>query len=53
LADRLTDELKLRVWVAEDPLTCVARGAAMIFENFDMSSRHLVGLERGSTRHNV
>ena len=31
LAERLTDELKLRVWVAEDPLTCVARGAAMIF----------------------
>jgi rod shape-determining protein MreB and related proteins len=28
LAERLTDELKLRVWVAEDPLTCVARGAA-------------------------
>ena len=24
LADRLTDELKLRVWVAEDPLTCVS-----------------------------
>ena len=53
LAERLTDELKLRVWVAEDPLTCVARGAAMVFENFDASSRHLVGLERGSTRHTL
>jgi rod shape-determining protein MreB len=53
LADRLTDELRLRVWVAEDPLTCVARGAGMVFENFDVLSRYLVGLERGSTRHSV
>ena len=51
LADRLSDELKLRVWVAEDPLSCVARGAGMIFEDFDSLSRYLVGLERGSTRH--
>jgi rod shape-determining protein MreB len=51
LADRLTDELKLRVWVAEDPLTCVARGAAMVFEELDTLGRYLVGLERGSTRH--
>jgi rod shape-determining protein MreB len=53
LADRLADELKLRVWVAEDPLTCVARGAAMIYEEFDTLGRYLVGLERGSTRHVV
>jgi rod shape-determining protein MreB and related proteins len=53
LSERLTDELRLRVWVAEDPLTCVARGAGMVFENFDTLSRYLVGLERGSTRHRV
>jgi rod shape-determining protein MreB len=53
LPERLTDELNLRVWVAEDPLTCVARGAGMIFEDFDNYSRYLVGLERGSTRHHV
>jgi rod shape-determining protein MreB len=53
LADRLSDELKLRVWVAEDPLSCVVRGAGMIFDEFDSLSRLLVGLERGSTRHNV
>ena len=53
LADRLSDELKLRVWVAEDSLTCVARGAGMIFDDFDNLSRYLVGLERGSTRHNA
>jgi rod shape-determining protein MreB len=51
LADRLTDELNLRVWVAEDPLTCVARGAGIVFEDWDRYSRYLVGLERGSTRH--
>ena len=53
LADRLTDEIKLRVWVAEDPLTCVARGASLVFEDFDNLGRYLVGLERGSTRHRV
>lgn len=51
LADRLSDELKLRVWVAEDPLTCVARGAGMVFEDYEGLGRYLVGLERGSTRH--
>ncbi len=51
LAERLSDELKLRVWVAEDPLTCVVRGAGLIFDDFENLSRYLVGLERGSTRH--
>ncbi|KAF0107852.1 MAG: rod shape-determining protein MreB [Anaerolineaceae bacterium] len=51
LADRLTDELNLRVWVAEDPMTCVVRGAGMVLEDFGSLSRYLVGLQRGSTRH--
>ena len=51
LADRLSDELNLRVWVAEDPLTCVVRGAGMILDDFSGLNRLLVGLERGSTRH--
>jgi len=51
LADRLTDELNLRVWVAEDPMTCVVRGTGMVLEDFGGLSRYLVGLERGSTRH--
>jgi rod shape-determining protein MreB and related proteins len=49
LADRLTDELHVRVWVAEDPMTCVARGAGMILENLDAFSSLLVGLERNTT----
>ena len=51
LAERLTDELNLRVWVAEDPLTCVVRGTGIVLEDFSNHSRYLVGLERGSTRH--
>ncbi len=48
---RLTDEIHVRVWVAEDPMTCVARGAGMILEDYDNLRMLLVGLERGSTRH--
>jgi rod shape-determining protein MreB len=48
---RLTDELRVRAWVAEDPMSCVARGAGMILEDLDHLSRLLVGLERVSTRH--
>ena len=51
LADRLSDELNLRVWVAEDPLTCVVRGTGAVLDDFRTYTRLLVGLERGSTRH--
>jgi rod shape-determining protein MreB len=51
LAERLSDELNLRVWVAEDPLTCVVRGTGIVLEDFSNYGRYLVGLERGSTRH--
>ncbi len=51
LAGRLADDLNLRVWVAEDPMTCVVRGAGMVLDDFGSMGRYLVGLERGSTRH--
>ena len=51
LAERLSDELNLRVWVAEDPLTCVVRGTGIVLDDFSTYRRLLVGLERGSTRH--
>ncbi len=50
LADRLSDELKLRVWVADDPMTCVVRGAGMILENFDLFRDFLVPLDRSGSR---
>jgi len=46
LVERLTDELNLRVWVAEDPMTCVARGAGMVLENLEAFRKFLVPLER-------
>jgi rod shape-determining protein MreB len=49
---RLMDELHIRCWVADDPMSCVARGAGMILEDYEALKRLLVGLERGSTRHN-
>jgi rod shape-determining protein MreB and related proteins len=51
LGERLSDELNLRVWQAEDPLTCVVRGTGVILDDFDKMRPYLVGLERGSTRH--
>jgi len=46
LDKRLTDELKVRVWVAEDPMSCVARGAGMVLEDYSHLNHLLVGLER-------
>ena len=51
LSERLTDELHVRTWVAEDPISCVARGAGIALDNLDMWSSLFVGLERGSTQH--
>lgn len=52
LDKRLIDELHIRCFVAEDPMSCVARGAGMILDDYEALKRLLVGLERGSTRHN-
>jgi len=51
LTDRITDEVNIRTWLAEDPMTCVARGAGRVLEDYNNLRRLLVGLERGSTRH--
>ncbi len=50
LAERLSDELGIRVWVAEDPMTCVARGAGMILEDLDRFDDYLVSLDRSGGR---
>lgn len=50
LVGRLSDDLKLRVWVAEDPMTCVARGAGMVLENMQLYQHLLVGLDRSGAR---
>jgi rod shape-determining protein MreB len=51
IAERITDEVNIRAYVADDPLTCVARGAARVLEDYNNLRRLLVGLERGSTVH--
>jgi rod shape-determining protein MreB and related proteins len=51
LCERVSDEIKVRVWLAEDAMTCVARGAGRILEDYDNLRSLLVGLERGSTQH--
>ena len=50
LSDRLAEELRLRVWVAEDPMTCVARGAGMVLEDLERYSPFIVPLERNGSR---
>jgi rod shape-determining protein MreB len=51
LDKRLSNELRIRAWVIDDPMSCVVRGAGIILEDLDTYSRYLVGLERGSTKH--
>ncbi len=50
LVDRLTDDLKLRVWVAEDPMTCVVRGTGIVLEDLEHFDEFLVGLDRTGKR---
>lgn len=50
LAERLSNELRMRVWIAEDPMTCVARGAGLILADMDNLGQFLVGLERRAGR---
>jgi rod shape-determining protein MreB len=51
LAERVSEEANIRAWVADDAMTCVARGAGRVLEDYNNLRRLLVGLERGSTRH--
>ncbi len=48
---RIQEEVNIRTKVAEDPLTCVTRGAGRILEDYNNLRRLLVGPERGSTKH--
>ena len=51
LAMRLSEEVKMYVYVAEEPLMCVARGAGMILEKPEHYQETLTTLQRGSTIH--
>ena len=46
LTERLSNDLRMRVWNAEDPMTCVARGAGLVLDDLDNMGQFLVGLDR-------
>jgi rod shape-determining protein MreB len=50
LSERITNDLHVRAWVAEDPMSCVARGAGISLENMDLWSSLFVGLGRADSR---
>lgn len=51
LAERVMEEVNIRAYIADDPMTCVARGAGRVLEDYNNLSRLLAGLHRGSTHH--
>lgn len=46
IAERLTEETKMNVYIAESPMTCVARGAGMVLEDLDSLSKILASTTR-------
>jgi rod shape-determining protein MreB len=51
LAQRLTEETKMRCWVAPDPLTCVAAGAGKVLEELDVLRIVLTSTDRHGMRY--
>lgn len=51
LAERLSEETKMRVWVAEEPVTCVVRGAEKILEDLDVLHKVLAATQRTHKPH--
>ncbi len=51
LATLLSAELKLPIYVADDPLTAVARGAGVILEDFEQYKQVLLSLDGHGTLH--
>jgi rod shape-determining protein MreB len=46
LAERLTQETKMRVYVADDPVTCVVRGAGEVLGQLDVLHKVLASTQR-------
>ncbi len=49
LAERLSQETKMRVYVADSPVTCVVRGAGEVLEHLDALHKVLVSAQRLGT----
>ncbi len=50
LAERLSEEVNMQAWVAQDSMTCVARGAGKVLEELDMLREVLVGADERRPR---
>ena len=50
LAERITDETNMRAWVAQDAMTCVARGAGKVLESLDVLREVLVSTDERRPR---
>jgi len=45
LAERISEEANMRAWVAQDSMTCVARGAGLVLEELDTLREVLVSTD--------
>lgn len=45
LAERVTEDVRIRAWMAEDPMTCVARGAGLVLEDFENLRHWLIQMD--------
>ena len=50
LVQRLASELRMHVWLADDPMTCVARGAGIVLEDLNRFQHLLVDVDRSKQR---
>ncbi len=49
MAERVTQETHIRAWVAQDAMTCVARGAGMVLENVGLLRKVVMVTDRRGT----
>ncbi len=50
LPERVTAETHIRAWVAQDPMTCVARGAGMVLENLHVLRQVILSTDQREIR---
>lgn len=46
MVERVTHETHIRAWVAQDAMTCVAKGAGMVLENMDLLRKVVMATDR-------
>ena len=49
MAERLSEETRMHCYVAEDSMTCVARGAGLVLEELDRLEKVLTSMDRRAT----